>query len=229
MSRICIKCNKEIPQHLNRCKPCRDEYCKEYNKQYKEKNKEALKEYRFNYRNSNKELLKEQSDNYYSLNQEILKEKSKDFRKNNKEEVKEFKKIFYQKNKSKINLSVKLRRDNDPLFKLSSNLRSLIRKSLREKGYTKKSKTYKILGCSFKDFKDYIENQFEPWMDWNNHGIYTGDYSVTWQYDHIIPISEAKTEEELIKLNHYTNFQPLCSRKNLEKSNEIFNREEQLL
>ena len=29
--------------------------------------------------------------------------------------------------------------------------------------------------------------------------------------DHIIPISTAKTEEEIIKLNHYSNLQPLCS------------------
>lgn len=31
---------------------------------------------------------------------------------------------------------------------------------------------------------------------------------------HIIPISSATNEEELIKLNHYTNLQPLCSKVN---------------
>lgn len=30
-------------------------------------------------------------------------------------------------------------------------------------------------------------------------------------YDHIIPMSCAKTEEDVIRLNHYTNLQPLCS------------------
>ena len=29
--------------------------------------------------------------------------------------------------------------------------------------------------------------------------------------DHIIPLSSDKTEEELVRLNHYTNLQPLCS------------------
>ena len=57
-------------------------------------------------------------------------------------------------------------------------------------------------------------------MNWNNHGNYTGKYSETWQYDHIIPISSGMTEDEIIKLNHYTNFRPLCSRENLEKSNK---------
>ena len=31
---------------------------------------------------------------------------------------------------------------------------------------------------------------------------------------HIIPLSSAKTEEELVKLNHYVNLQPLCSKVN---------------
>lgn len=29
--------------------------------------------------------------------------------------------------------------------------------------------------------------------------------------DHIIPVSTAKKYEDVIKLNHYTNLQPLCS------------------
>ena len=58
-------------------------------------------------------------------------------------------------------------------------------------------------------------------MNWNNNGIYTGNYNETWQLDHIIPISMAENYNDVIKLNHYSNFQPLCSRKNLEKSNNI--------
>ncbi len=104
-------------------------------------------------------------------------------------------------------------------------MRTLISKSIREKGFSKKTKTYKILGCSFEEFKIYIENKFESWMNWENHGKYNGEYNIYWQYDHIIPLSTAKTEEELIMLNHYSNFQPLCSRKNLEKNYEISDRE----
>lgn len=32
--------------------------------------------------------------------------------------------------------------------------------------------------------------------------------------DHMIPVTSAKTEEEIIKRNHYTNLQPLCSKIN---------------
>jgi len=37
----------------------------------------------------------------------------------------------------------------------------------------------------------------------------------SWDIDHIIPTSTAKTEEDIIRLNHHTNLQPLCSYMNI--------------
>ena len=48
-------------------------------------------------------------------------------------------------------------------------------------------------------------------MSWSNYGLYNGEKNFGWDIDHIIPLSIANTEEEVIKLNHYTNLQPLCS------------------
>jgi hypothetical protein len=48
-------------------------------------------------------------------------------------------------------------------------------------------------------------------MNWENKGKIGTDLNIGWDLDHIIPLSSAKTEEEILKLNHYTNFQPLCS------------------
>ena len=39
-------------------------------------------------------------------------------------------------------------------------------------------------------------------MTLDNHGTY-------WEIDHIIPLATATTEEDIIRLNHYTNLQPL--------------------
>ena len=51
-------------------------------------------------------------------------------------------------------------------------------------------------------------------MSWENHGLYDGNYNYGWDIDHIIPLASAITEDETIKLCHYTNLQPLCSRIN---------------
>ena len=100
---------------------------------------------------------------------------------------------------------------NNPTFILSKQLRSIILNSIKNNGYTKNSKTENILGCTFEEFKLYLESKFENWMTWENRGLYNGELNYGWDIDHIIPISSAKTEEETIKLNHYTNLQPLCS------------------
>jgi hypothetical protein len=51
-------------------------------------------------------------------------------------------------------------------------------------------------------------------MTWENRGLYNGELNYGWDIDHIIPLSSAKTEEEVKKLNHHTNLQPLCSKTN---------------
>ena len=60
----------------------------------------------------------------------------------------------------------------------------------------------------------YIESKFDNNMNWLNHGSY-------WHIDHIIPLSWAKNVEEVIKLNHYTNMQPLEASLNLKKNNKF--------
>ena len=83
--------------------------------------------------------------------------------------------------------------------------------------YHKNSKTKEILGCSFEKFKVHLEKQFKDDMSWENQG--------KWHLDHIYPVSLAKDEEELIKLNHYTNFQPLWAFDNISKGNKIIEKQ----
>jgi hypothetical protein len=49
-------------------------------------------------------------------------------------------------------------------------------------------------------------------MTFDNYGM------KGWHLDHIIPLSSANNEDEIIKLCHFTNLQPLWWYENLKKS-----------
>lgn len=116
--------------------------------------------------------------------------------------------------KDKINSYLNERRQNDTLFKSITNVRNLIYNSFYYNGYSKNSKTEELLGCSFEELKKHLESNFEPWMNWDNRGMYNGELNYGWDIDHIIPLSSVNEEIDIIKLNHYTNLQPLCSKVN---------------
>ena len=61
-------------------------------------------------------------------------------------------------------------------------------------------------------------------MTWDNKGLYNGELNYGWDVDHIIPIDTAVTEDDVIRLNHYTNLQPLCSKINrdIKKNNPSY-------
>lgn len=116
-----------------------------------------------------------------------------------------------------MNNYVNDRRNTDSLFKFKSNVRGLIYQSFKRKknnDWIKKTKTESILGCKFEEFKIYIEKQFTEGMNWENQG--------EWHLDHIKPLKLAETEEEVIILNHYTNFQPLWAEDNLKKGSKYY-------
>ncbi len=194
---------------------------KESDKKYREANKDKIRDYNKNYQEKNKEKIAERFKNYNQLNKDSISEQRKKYKKDNKEKISISNKLYREKNKDKKNAKDRERRESDPHFKLRCNLSTLIRQSLKTSGFFKNSKTMKILGCSFVDFKKHLEVQFELWMNWDNYGSYKLNEKRTWNIDHIIPVSSAKTEEDIIKLNHYTNLRPLCSKHNNEKSNKI--------
>jgi len=191
------------------------EYNDKYIQLYREKNKEKIKELTQTYYEKNKEKIKEQVKLYNEKNKDKIKERQKLYREKNKEKIKERQKLYREKNKEKIQKRIsnyiKERKKNDSLFKLKHNTKILINNIIKNRGFIKKNKTHEIIGCSYEDFKKHIESKFESWMSWDNYGKYNGTEKYGWDIDHIIPISSAITENDIIKLNHYTNLQPLCS------------------
>jgi hypothetical protein len=157
--------------------------CRKKRKEYNLKNKDKIKNQRKIYRLKNLSKFKQKDQKYYKKNKKVRQQKNKLWHKN------------------------KILKDN--VFALKIRIRGLINQSLKRHGYTKKSKTFEILGCDFETFKKHIELQFIDGMNWESRG--------EWHIDHVIPVSSAKDEGEMILLNHYLNLQPLWANDNLSK------------
>ncbi len=120
------------------------------------------------------------------------------------------KKCLFKKRNKRYNQRLK----EDINFRIRHNIKVNLKKRLNSINDKKDDKMINILGCTYKFFISYLESMFEDWMNWNNYGLYNGDLNYGWDLDHKIPISSAKTKDEIKKLYHYTNFQPLCSKIN---------------
>ena len=195
------KCSRNKSGYRSQCITCENEY--------KEANKDKQREY-----SKNRVYNPISKRNYYLENKESILLQRKSTYESNKESKLEYQKEYQRKNKDKRNTYLSERRQNDPLFRLITNVRNLIYNSFYYNGYSKNSRTEELLGCSFEELKEYLESRFEPWMNWDNRGLYSGEFNYGWDIDHFIPLSSVNKEDEIIKLNHYTNLQPLCSKIN---------------
>jgi hypothetical protein len=172
-----------------------------------QEDKLKISEYNKKWRDENEDEQKLKKQEYYQNNREEFLLKSKKYRENNKDKIKD-----YQSNYKNIkNYKRRERLKTDILFSLEKSIRNYIYECFKKNGYKKSSRTYNILGCSFEELKLHLEAKFEDWVTWENRGLYNGELNYGWDIDHIIPLSTAETEEDIIKLNHYTNLQPLCS------------------
>jgi len=173
----------------------------------------------------NKEKIKDRRKKYNEKSREKRSEYDKIYNKNNKLKRSEYHKKYRKDNREERNKNFNKyqnkRKKEDLVFSLKCNIRSLINNSFKRGNnkFKKDEKTEKILGCSIIFFISYISLKFKNSMTIENHG--------EWHLDHIVPLATAKTEDDVIRLNHYTNFQPLWAKDNMSKSNKII--EQQLV
>jgi len=247
-TKICSKCKEEkkvcefytdkskIDGYYSSCKECRNTYSKtrtdemktylklwrtnnsDYDKKYYQDNKDDRKLKTKKYYQDNKETVLSKVKKYYQENKEKNVEKfrklSKKYYENNREERLAYRKKYNENNRDKRNEYVKNRKLNDPIYRLSHIVRDRIRTFLKNKNITKQNKTFDIVGCTPEFLKEHIEKQFTEGMSWTLMGKYI-------HIDHIIPLASANTEEEIYKLCHYTNLQPLWGPDNLSKGAKI--------
>lgn len=214
----------------------RSEKHKYYTRAYRLRDPIGQKEKRSaRYDNNIDEIRKKYNENYYLIkdnkNQKARESydplKKSEYYQKHKEHYRDYFTIYRTVNQ--INLSKKHRKyirnryKHDILFRVKRYIATSICNSFRYINSRKNTNTSDILGMTTSEFKLYLESKFKPWMNWDNKGLHNGKFNYGWDIDHIIPISTASCTKDIIRLNHYTNLQPLCSHINRDLKKDKIN------
>ena len=206
------------------------EHARAYSRQYEKDHWDEVRAKRKEYRKSHKEEFRERDKQYYEAHKEQIKERyiqwakehseqlaayNKKYREKNADSIKMKRQAYDKKNRHKITRYYINKRNTDPLFKLSTQVRGLIRASLKRRGYKKDTNTYEILGCDYNTLWEHLK---QTWL---------GNYGREWNgepyhIDHIIPLATANSEQEIKDLCYYKNLQLLKPQDNLAK-NKLLN------
>jgi hypothetical protein len=175
-------------------------------------------DYQRKYREKNRERVLAQKRRHYEENKEKLHEKSREWRERNKEYVRSTKRAWKRKYKKE-----------NPQYKLRERVSCAIYLALKKNGNGKRGETMeRYLPYTMAELKKHIEDQFEPWMSWENHGNYdpsTWDDedpgTWTWQIDHIVPQSKynytSMEDEAFQQCWSLDNLRPLSAKRNVEE------------
>ncbi len=161
---------------------------------------------------------KDKNQRSKNKNRDKINLKAKEYRE--RSEVKERRNIWTLK-RLKEDLQFKLK------FLISGNIKNKLKKINKSKN---KKSVLKYLSYGMKELKEHLESLFEPWMNWNNHGMYNvktwddNDSSTwTWQLDHIIPHSKfnytSMEDAEFHLCWALSNLRPYSAKQNLLDSN----------
>lgn len=187
------------------CKECSAKADKALYESKKEERKKQALEYYYDNINDKRQ--------YYQENKDKISTYNKEYKQREKEAISEYNKNYRSNHKKEANLRKANRKLVDPMFKLTENLRSRTSKLITKNNFNKSQRFVSYLGCTIPEFKKHIEAKFKENMSWFNYG--------EWHVDHIIPLDTAHTEEDIFRLNHYTNLQPLWAFDNIKKSNKL--------
>jgi len=165
---------------------------------------------------------KEEARGKYQSNKKERQEKANKY--NAQPEVKAKKQAYdieYRKrNAKRIDARVyewrKDKKNREPLFRFKEQLKCRMYSAFKALGEKKPARSMEMLGGTLEEIRTHIETRFTNGMTWENYG--------KWHADHVIPLSSAKTEKEMVKLCHYMNLQPLWAIDNLRKGKKINNR-----
>ena len=235
------KRNKDGKQ--SHCKICAIQYrldnrdrMAEYNKGYALKRKKAVSEQRLKNRKKTEELLdysKEMTElnmgkvlNSFLIQHQSIEQYDLEYYKIKRDQQIEELEEYYTTKLNEFNEEYtkhlgetpaeqqRIKRLTNPLFKLTMDVRNMLNWSLKNQGYSKKTKAYHIIKCDYDFLIDWLNGVAS-----NSYNYGVGDLHI----DHVVPISLAETKNETLLLNHYSNLQLLTADENQSKSNRYVN------
>lgn len=190
---------------------------RESDRKYREAHRAEAKAYHKEWRDKNRDRLNERAREKYKENPQSFKDRKARYVCSHSEMVKESNKRYRAENKQKRTDYERIKRQTDPVYRFRTSFRCLIGGYLRKRGYKGGKTVWDVVGCDFDSFLAYITSLFEDGMTLDNYGPRGG----CWNIDHIIPICTAKTDEDLERLNHYTNLRPMWASENYKKSKKV--------
>lgn len=215
----CRQWHSDNKEHVKKYREDNREYIQERSKEYYKNHRDKLIDYSREFRNNNPDYVSEYNKKYNKTHKEERKKYNKQYNIDNKEQILEYKKQYHQEHKEYENEYAKkmhaFKKVTDKKYVLRVRMRNLIKHSFERQGYSKKSHTYEIIGTDYDTFYNHLLQTFLK-----NYG-YEWDGKEEVHIDHIIPLSTANSEEEIIALCNYKNLQLLKAKDNLDKSNKI--------
>lgn len=146
---------------------------------------------------------------YQAKNKEAIREAKSRFKIRHAERLKEVHRRYNKLARQRRPNYEKDRAAKDPVFRLSRRMRARIREALRDRRISKSKKSIETIGCGWGELRAHLESMFSDGMSWENMNL--------WHVDHIVPLALAKTEDEVMRLCHFSNLQPLWATENLSK------------
>lgn len=194
------KCNKcgSVTNSFSKCAANRDglqNKCTKCDKQYKKEHRDDP-------------ILKNKNSIY-----------NKQYYEDNKEQELARQKLWREDNPEYPGKYKAERRKNDPIFRLTDNIRNRFRQWLN--GFKKDKRTFEYINCTKEELFAHLESLFydnpetgEP-MTWENYGL--------WEIDHKYPLSrfDPTSETDMYLAWRKENLQPLWVKDNRSKGNRL--------
>lgn len=162
---------------------------------------------------SNKDFHIQKTKEYQVKNADAIRESRRLYRQKNAAKIKLAKQRYGIENREKLSKALANHRANNPIVRMANSMRRSIRRYL-DAGQKGEMSSFEIIGCSKDDLRKHLESKFRDGMTWQNYGKH-------WHIDHIIPLISSKSVDEIKRLCHWTNLQPLTAFENISKGAKI--------